>query len=145
MSLIPYDPFRQLSTIKKEFDHIFSNMPTLLDRERFLDVIRVDIEETENEIIASCDLPGLNSKDDVNITIDQHVLHISGVIEKANEASEGNMHRQERMTGRFHRSISLPSPVSDEGAKATYKNGVLEIRMPKITKENRKNIDVQFH
>lgn len=145
MSLIPYDPFRQLSQIKKEFDQIFSRMPSLIDRESFFDGIRVDIEETENDVIVSCDLPGLESKDDVTITIDQQMLHISGMIKREEKTSQGNMHRQERITGRFHRTISLPSPVSEEGAMATYKNGVLEIKMPKIKNENRKHIDVEFH
>jgi HSP20 family protein len=52
---------------------------------------------------------------------------------------------KERYVGRFHSSVSLPSPVSDEGVKATYKNGILEVKMPKLATDNKKKIDVEFH
>jgi HSP20 family protein len=72
------------------------------------------------------------------------MLSISGFINRVNEVKEEKMQRQERFVGRFQRSISLPSNVSSEGIKATYKNGVLEIRMPKIKPDTKKKIDVDF-
>src|SRR5699024_2574361 len=107
--------------------------------------IRADVHETPDEVIATCDIPGVENKEDVDIDIDRDVLHISGSIHRTNEVNEKNMHRKERFTGRFHRSIPLPSPVSHEGIKATYKNGVLEVKMPKAEKDDRKKIDVEFH
>ncbi|GGB38710.1 Hsp20 family protein [Virgibacillus dakarensis] len=145
MALVPYDPFRQLANIRKEFDHFFSDFPSTFGSEYNLGSIRVDVHETENEVIATCDIPGLESKEDVDIDIEQNTLILSGSISKTNEINEENMHRKERFSGRFHRHISLPSPVSHEGVKATYKNGVLEVKMPKKMKENRKKIDVEFH
>lgn len=55
------------------------------------------------------------------------------------------MHRKERFVGRFHRSVTLPSRVASENVKATYKNGVLEIRIPKLQADTKKKIDVEFH
>lgn len=55
------------------------------------------------------------------------------------------MYRKERYVGRFQRSIQLPSAVSQEGVKASYKNGVLEVRMPKLSEEHKRRIDVDFH
>lgn len=55
------------------------------------------------------------------------------------------MYRKERYTGSFHRAITLPSLVSTEGVSATYKNGVLEVKMLKTTPNNKKKIDVEFH
>lgn len=55
------------------------------------------------------------------------------------------MHRQERFTGRYQRSIALPTMVSPDDIKATYKNGVLEIRLQKQQGESKRKIDVQFH
>lgn len=145
MSLLPYEPFRQLENIRKEFDHFFSDFPSLFSSEQNLSGIRVDIHETENELIASCDIPGLESKEDVNIDIQNNILSISGSINRTNEIKEENMHRQERFVGRFHRSIPLPTPVSRDEVLATYKSGVLEVRMPKKAQNDRKKIDVQFH
>jgi len=144
MALIPYDPFRQLSSISKDFERFFSDFPFQMDETRF-GPIRVDVFETENEVVASCDLPGLEKKEDVDIHIENNVLTVSGSVNRLHEVKEENMYRKERFTGKFQRSIQLPAPVSHEGVKATYRNGVLEIRMPKMTNENRKKIDVDFH
>lgn len=146
MSLTPYDPFRQLANMRRNFDRFFSDFPLDLGMENNnFGNIRVDVHETENEVIASCDIPGLEKKEDVNIDIENNMLSINGTINKTNEIKEESMYRKERYTGSFHRTVSLPSPVSNEGVKATYKNGVLEVRMPKKTNDNKKKIDVDFH
>ncbi|MCF6095357.1 Hsp20/alpha crystallin family protein [Microaerobacter geothermalis] len=145
MALVPYDPFSQFANMRKEFDRFFSNFPSVFGTEQNLGGIRVDIYETESEVVATCDIPGLEKKEDVNIDIENNTLSISGSINRTNETKEENMYRKERYVGRFHRSISLPSPVSPEGVKASYKNGVLEVKMPKLMKDNRKRIDVEFH
>lgn len=145
MPLVPYDPFRQLSNMRKEFDHFFSDFPSIFGSEHNWGGIRVDVHETENEVVATCDLPGLEKKEDVNIHIENNMLNISGSINRTNEVKDENMHRKERFSGRFHRSVPLPNPVSQEGVKATYRNGVLEVRMPKEKEGNQKTIDVEFH
>lgn len=145
MPLVPYDPFRQLSNMRKEFNHFFSDFPSIFGSEHNWGGIRVDVHETENEVVAMCDLPGLEKKEDVNIHIENNMLNISGSINRTNEVKDENMHRKERFSGRFHRSVPLPSPVSQEGVKATYRNGVLEVRMPKEKEGNQKTIDVEFH
>jgi HSP20 family protein len=148
MSLIPYDPFRRLESVRKDFNSFFSDFPdfpTPFGNDHNIGGIRVDVHETENEVVATCDIPGLEKKEDVNIDIENNTLRISGSINRTNEIKEENMHRRERFVGRFHRSVLLPSPVSTEGVKASYKNGVLEVVMPKLMKDNKKRIDVEFH
>lgn len=145
MSLVPYDPFRQLSNMRREFDRFFSELPISFDNEHGIGGIRVDVHETENEVVATCDLPGLEKKEDVDIDIqNNNRLSISGSIKRTNEIKEENMLKKERYTGRFQRMITLPSPVSHDGVKATYKNGILEITMPKVAKDVKKKIDVSF-
>lgn len=146
MSLIPYEPFRHLDDFRRELDRFFapdfSNFRSSLNRS--FGNPSVDVYETENEVVAACDLPGLEKKEDVSIDIENNILSISGSINRVNEIKEERMHRQERFTGRFQRSVSLPSRVSSDGVTATYKNGVLEIRMPKLQGDSKKRIDVQF-
>ncbi|GAX90860.1 Hsp20/alpha crystallin family protein [Effusibacillus lacus] len=147
MPLIPYEPFRHLENMRRELDRFFAtDFPAL--RTGFgqnLGTPSIDIYETENELVATCDIPGVEKKEDILIDIDNNILSVSGTINRLNEIKEENMHRQERFVGRFHRSVTLPTRVSSEGVKASYKNGVLEIRMPKLTGENKKRIDVDFH
>ncbi|GAB6159130.1 Hsp20/alpha crystallin family protein [Desulfotomaculum varum] len=147
MSLIPYEPFRHLENIRREFDRFFSHEIPALRNNIGLGFgnPRIDIYETDHEVVATCDLPGLEKKEDVNIYIDNNLLTVSGAINKVNEVKEEHMHRQERFFGRFQRSVSLPAYVDAAGVRATYKNGVLEIRMPKLQTDNRKRIDVEFH
>jgi HSP20 family protein len=147
MSLTPYEPFRQLDNMRRELNRFFTtDFPSLnIGFNQNFGTPRVDVYETENEVVATCEIPGLEKKEDVNIHIDNNVLSISGTINRVNEVKGEHMHRQERFVGRFQRSISLPSRVSSEGVKATYKNGILEIRMPKLNDDAKKRIDVEFH
>ncbi|MFD2368641.1 Hsp20/alpha crystallin family protein [Brevibacillus sp. GCM10020057] len=146
MALIPYEPFRMLDFMRKDLDHFFdTGLAPLGTHETRYGVPRIDIHESETEIVASCDIPGLEKKEDVHIDIDNNVLTISGTIHRANEIKSEQMHRQERFFGRFQRSVSLPSSVSEEGVRASYKNGVLEVHMPKMQPSAKKKIDVDFH
>ena len=145
MALIPFDPFRQLSNMQKEFDHFFTDFPSHFGNQHNIGGIRVDVHETENEIIATCDIPGLAKKEDVDIEVENDMLMISGSIHKSQEMREENTHRRERYVGRFQPAVSLPSLVSNVGVRASYKNGVLEVRMPKSMKNQRRRIHVEFH
>mgnify|MGYP003411843447 FL=1 len=148
MSLLPDDPFKQLANIRKDFDRMFSALP--FDMSLFDNMLgnfgnmKVDVYETDTEVIVICDIPGLEKKEDIQINVQNNFLDISGSLNKAMEIKEENMFRQERYAGSFHRSISLPSPVSQNGVKATYRNGVLEVRMPKTTQIIEHKIDVEF-
>ena len=148
MSLLPDDPFKHLANVKKDFDRMFSAFP--FDMSLFDNMLgnfgnmKVDVYETDTEVIATCDIPGLEKKEDIQINVAHNMLSISGFINKATEIKEENTFRQERYVDSFHRSISLPSPVSQNGVKATYRNGVLEVRMPKTTQIIEHKIDVEF-
>lgn len=148
MSLIPDDPFKHLENIRKDFDSILSAFP--FDMSFFDNMLgnfssmKVDVYETDTEVIATCDIPGLERKEDIHINVDHYMLSISGFTNKSTEVKGDNLFRQERYAGSFHRSIPLPSPVSKNGVTATYRNGVLEVRMPKTTQIIEHKIDVEF-
>ena len=149
MSLLPDDPFKQLSNVRKEFDRLFSPFPfdfSIFDNMlgNFGDM-KVDVHATTTEVIATCDIPGLEKDDDIQINVEQNMLSIRGYVNTSTEVNEGNLYRQERYAGSFYRSIFLPSPVSRDDVKATYRNGVLEIRMQKTAQSNVQNIDIDFY
>lgn len=142
MSLIPYQPFRRLEQIRKDLDRFFPDF-SWLNQE--FEIPRIDVYETENEVIASCEIPGIENKDNIRIDVQEQHLTISGVINKMEEEREENYFRKERFSGRFQRTVPLPCPVSAEGSQATYKQGILEVRMPKLKQNPGKRIDIQFH
>ncbi len=139
MSLIPQEPFRYIEGARREMERLFG---TSLFREE----PRIDIYEKDEAVIASCEIPGLKSKEDIRIEIGENMLSLGGNIKREHEVREENVHRQERYWGSFRRSVALPAPVIAGESKASYRNGVLEITMPKAQpRPQRKNIDIDFH
>jgi HSP20 family protein len=95
------------------------------NREPFIDVI-----ENDKEIIATAEMPGLE-KQNININVTQDRLEISAETKHEEKKEEKGYIYRERRSGSYYRAISLPSPVDPDMSKASYKNGVLEITMPK--------------
>jgi HSP20 family protein len=102
-----------------------------------------DVVERENEIRVVCELPGMRS-DQVEVSLENNVLTISG--EKSETREEGQekdtYHLSERRWGRFSRSFVLPREVDQEKIKASFREGVLEVTIPKSEKAKRRRIDV---
>ncbi|RJP24231.1 MAG: Hsp20/alpha crystallin family protein [Candidatus Abyssobacteria bacterium SURF_5] len=102
----------------------------------------VDMLEDNDTVFVKMDLPGL-SKDDINISFDGHILSITGV-RKEEEMKEGASYRsRERFTGEFHRYIHIPAEISSDKLAATFKDGVLEVSLPKSEKNKLRKIAIQ--
>jgi len=144
MGLIPYESFRNLENWRREMDKFFNDVSMPFLRQN-MSGPRVDVYETEKEVIAACEIPGIEKKEDVQIEVHDSLLTISGTINRTQEVREEEMFRRERYLGRFQRSIGLPARVSTEGTKASYKNGILEVRMPKVKTDDKRRIEVDFH
>jgi HSP20 family protein len=145
MSLGPYNPLRHLETMRREIDRFLPDgMSSLFNKSESGIGFPLDLHETEHEIVATCNLPGIENKEDIRIEVNNNMLTVSGIVQKTNEIKEDQLHRQERYYGRFQRSVSLPAPVSEEGVNAKYKNGVLEIHIPKQKEEPKTRINVDF-
>ncbi len=90
----------------------------------------IDLIENDKEIIATAEMPGLE-KQDIKINITEDRIEISAETKREEKKEEKGYIYRERRSGSYYRAISLPSPVDPDKSKATYKNGVLEVRMPK--------------
>ncbi|MEB3103430.1 Hsp20/alpha crystallin family protein [Ferviditalea candida] len=143
MVMIPYEPFRHLEHWKRDFDRFFNEFPSFLRAENNLP--RMDVYETEKEVVATCEIPGLEKKEDIHIDVNEDRLEIGGVFQGTTNVENEQMHRKERFSGRFQRLVTLPAHVKNEGVTASYKNGILEIHMPKAEPHAKKRIDIQFH
>jgi HSP20 family protein len=101
-----------------------------------------EVEETERDIMVRLELPGME-KEDCGISIEGNVLRISGEKRFERETIDSTYHVMERAYGAFQRSIPLPRNVDIDKAEASYKNGVLTVRLPKTGGGDRaKNIPV---
>lgn len=89
-----------------------------------------EVEETEKEIVVRLELPGMQ-KEDCQVTVDGPLLYISGEKHAERSSRDSTYHVMERAYGSFQRTIALPRNVFADKAKASYKNGVMTIRLPK--------------
>lgn len=102
----------------------------------------LDVSETNSHYTVELDIPGVK-KDDINISVDNNVLTIKGKKEMDKERKDSNYYSRERFYGDFKRSMSLPSGVKTDKIDASFKDGVLTIRMPKEKSASVKTIDIK--
>jgi len=100
-----------------------------------------DIHETDNELVVTADLPGIDPKS-VDVRVENNVLSMTGERKFEEAAENGNVHRVERMYGAFARSFTLSTPVDTEKIQANYKDGVLKITLPKAERAKPKRIAI---
>jgi len=93
---------------------------------------KVDVAETEDAIQVTAELPGLK-EEDIEVSLADHNLVISGEKKAEKEEKDKNYHRIERSFGSFHRSVPLPAEVNGEKVDASFTNGVLKVVLPKTT------------
>ena len=149
MAVVKWDPFRDMLTIKDRMDRLFEDS---LNRFRGAEEDMahstwspsVDIYETADDIIIKAEIPGVNKKD-IRIELKDNSLYLNGKRKLKKELKEENYHRMERSCGAFSRIFSLPTSVKQDEIKAKFKNGVLQINIPKLEDETEKavNIDVE--
>ncbi|HAF07197.1 TPA: heat-shock protein [candidate division WOR-3] len=101
----------------------------------------MDISETDKEFFVTVELPGLK-KEDITLSIDNNVLTIEGERKSEKEEKGKTFHRIERSYGKFYRSVTLPKKVDEDNIKASFKDGLLNITIPKVEKEKVKNIEI---
>jgi len=141
----PWKPFRELATIREEMDKMwnrfFGEWPS---PEPFRGewAPSLDVSETKADIVVKAEVPGMDAKD-IDISLANDVLTIKGKKEQEKEEKEENYHRIERSYGSFARSIRLPREVQSDRIKASYKNGVLKITLPKSEEAKEIKIKVE--
>lgn len=94
---------------------------------------QLDISETDKAVTISIDLPGM-SEDDVDVTLTGDVLTVRGERKQERENKDGGMFVHERSFGSFYRTVPLPPGLETEKAEASFKNGVLDVKLPKSEK-----------
>lgn len=115
------------------------NFPSGLDR----GLPKIDIIDHDNEIEVQAALPGVK-KEDLDVTINNQTITIrASTKEEKKEEEKGKYFRREITRGEFQRTVSLPNNVDDENAKASFKDGILTVTIPKTEKSKRKTIEIK--
>ena len=139
---------RRPSLLRGHFDWPFHRLfgdcfPTFADeRAGGQFALAIDVSEDENAVTLTAEVPGIG-KEDLEVTLDNGVLTLRGE-KKGEETTEGvNYHRVERRYGHFERRMRLPEYVDPEKVEATYKDGVLKLRIPKAEAAKAKAIQIK--
>ena len=135
MSVMRFIPYREFPMVSSLFSHFLSSTPTLFSERRrgLLEgewLPKVDVAETEENVIVTAELPGVK-QEDVTITVMDDILTIKGEKREEKEIKREDYCSMERSYGSFMRTITLPSSVQADKAKATHKEGVLTVTIPK--------------
>jgi HSP20 family protein len=145
-----WDPLSEFSSLQERFNQLlgqpgglFRNLGTSMDQPLAFGNFAppVDIYEDDHQVTIQAELPGVEEKD-LNITVENNVLTITGERKLENEENKENFHRIERSYGRFTRSFTLPSTLDTENINADFNNGVLKIVLNKSEAAKPKQIKV---
>jgi HSP20 family protein len=145
MAIIRWDPFRDLVTLRERMNRLFEDAFTSRGEEKDLVASNwspsVDIYETENEIILTAEVPGVDEKN-IEIKLEDNTLSLKGERNFEKETKEENYHRIERAYGSFYRSFTLPGNIDQDNIKAENENGILRITMPKKSELKPKKVKI---
>ena len=141
MSLIKWDPFRELNMFPGRFGRFLDK-----DWEKGMSTTEwnpsVDIFENDSDLVVKVEVPGMNAKD-FDLRIENNVLMLKGERKFEKETKDENYHRVEREYGSFSRSFALPTAVKEDKVTAEYKDGILKIVLPKKEEVKPKSIKIE--
>ena len=126
----------------RPFPEIFPDWRLFGEREFELRAPRVDVLDRDKDILVRAELPGVDKKD-LEVNLSGSTLTIRGESRKETKESEDDYYRSEIRHGAFSRTIELPEEVREDGVKADFKDGMLEIRLPKAHKTERRRITIE--
>ena len=146
MTLVRWDPFRELEDVSDRLNQMFHRSPPARTNGKETMIVAdwapsVDVSETEGEYQIKAEIPDVK-KEDVKVTLEDGVLTIQGERKQEKEVKGKRYHRVERSYGRFARSFTLPDVIDEEKVKAEFKDGILNLALPKSEKAKPKAIEV---
>jgi HSP20 family protein len=146
MALIRWTPLRSMMSFRDEMDKLLDDFYGRLTPSGEVHegdwFPPMDLSENDEEVRACLEIPGLD-KEDVKVSVQNDVLTISGEKKQEQTEEKGNVHRVERTYGMFKRILRLPDEVDASKVKASYKDGVLTVNLPKVEAKKPKEIPIQ--
>jgi HSP20 family protein len=143
MAISVWSPFSELDRIQREVNRLFENTNRANQGEQDLAQWnpRIDVFEDPERFVFYAELPGLTAQQ-VNVSIENNLLTLSGERKFTHEDKRQNYHRIERLYGNFRRSFQLPTTVDTAKIQAEMKDGVLTLTLPKRTEVQPKQIKI---
>ena len=145
-NVVPFRPLTMFEEMERMFEHF---MPTSwmhpFKAEHSLlseNLPQVDVIDQDSTILVRATLPGVK-KDDLDVSTTDHSVTIRGSTREESKEEKGEYYRREIRSGNFLRTITLPALVDEKGIKAKFKDGLLELTLPKLEREKRHSIKIE--
>ena len=146
MALVRWDPFRELESMQSRLNRLFGDAPFPPAGEDGMSFSgwspAVDVQETDKEYVIKADLPDVK-KEDVKVELLDGALTIEGERQQEKEEKGKKFHKIEREYGKFLRRFALPNEVDPSKVQADFKNGVLNVHLPKSATAKPKAVEVK--
>ena len=141
--LTRWDPFQEMLNLRRTVDRLFDNASSDHDwAQNPMWGLAVDLVENKDDFIVKASIPGINP-DDLDISYADDTLTIKGEIKSENEVKENQYHLRERRYGSFARSLTLPTRIKGDAIEASYRDGVVTLRLPKADEVKPKRIAIK--
>ena len=140
-TVVRWSPFRELATMQTEMSRLMNGLLEGNGRETQSWVPAVDVWETENALVYAFDLPGI-PEEKINVEVEEGSLTVTAERERSQEVNNERFYRFERRFGTFTRTIGLPQGVNEEHIRAEFRDGVLEIHVPKPEQQKPRRIQI---
>ena len=147
VSMERWDPFRNMTDMQGEVNRLFDSflgrpaVPANGSAMRNWAPV-LDMRETKDDLVLSFELPGVSEKD-VSLSITGDLVTVRGERTFNRDSKDEGVQHVERVYGKFERSVQIPMPVQSEKVKATYRDGVLEVKLPKVEEVKPKEIKIE--
>ncbi len=141
-----WEPFQGIADIQQEMNRLFDSFfgrPTTMTTAERMWIPLCDVYETRDDIHVDVELPGVREKE-ISLTVTGDVLTVRGERKWDRETSDEGFHRMERVYGKFERSIPLPLPVQTDRVKAVFRDGVLQVKLPKAEEVKPREIKIDI-
>jgi len=145
MTVVKWEPFRDLMAMQDRMTRLIDETLSRIWKEEVTRGVwspPVDILERESEVVLKIDLPEV-SQNEIDIRVEENTLIIQGERRFIKDTPDGNYIQIERPYGTFRRTFSIPRTIDHEGIKASYKDGVLRVILPRKSETQPKQIVVE--
>ena len=143
-TLVRWEPFRELGSLPSDMSRLLSGLFDGPSRMASTWVPALDVWETDDAVVYAFDLPGI-PEEKISLEVQDGTLTVAAEREKVEEVSDERYYRFERHFGTFKRAIGLPQGVDEDAIAADYRDGVLEIRVPKPVEAQPHKIPLGTH
>jgi HSP20 family protein len=145
MALVRWNPWQEMNALQRQFDRLFDEalLPTPVSERSFTRVPAAELQETEDAIHLKLEVPGIEAKD-LDVQVTENAVSVSGERKSETKTEKDGAIRSEFHYGKFQRVIPLPSKIQNTNVTAEYKDGILNLTLPKTEAEKNKVVKVNL-